>query len=87
MHKLARKLDRLFCPSDAKKTKQMKTIILALMVCSAGLLLSCGKKATEETLVVPTEQIEEVSEAEIKEEMPLQADSTHSENLSPAVVQ
>lgn len=65
----------------------MKTIILALMVCSAGLLLSCGKKATEETLVVPTEQIEEVPEPEIVEEMPLEEDSTQSENLSPAVVQ
>lgn len=65
----------------------MKPIILALMVCTAGLLLSCGKKATEESLVVPTEQIEEVPESKIVDEMPPEKDSTQAENLSPAVAQ
>ncbi|MDN3690634.1 hypothetical protein [Cyclobacterium jeungdonense] len=65
----------------------MKTIILALMVCTAGLQLSCGKKATEESLVVPTEQIEDVPEPENVEEIPLTEDSVQSENVSPAVTQ
>lgn len=65
----------------------MKTIILVLMVCVAGLQLSCGKKATEESLLVPSNQFQEETESEKVEEIPLAQDSLQSESTSPAVTQ